>query len=235
MSDTLVIPQRFNGPLENGNGGYTAGAVAAFVEGEVAEVSLRRPVPLETELAVNRETDGSARVLDGDGLIAEGRPLAELDLDPPPVVGAGEARDAADRYRGLVDGPFSRCFVCGRAREDSLGVFAGEVEGRDVVASPWTPPQWAAGADGLVRPEIVWAVLDCPTFFAAYMRGGLPISFLVSQAARIDAPVKAGEEHVVIGWPLEAEGRKRHAASAVLSAAGEPLALARGLLVEPRQ
>jgi hypothetical protein len=234
MSDTLVIPRRFNGPLENGNGGYSAGVLAAFVEGKIAEVSLREPVPLETTLAVVREGDGSIRALDGETLVAEARPVAGLGLEPPEPVAIDAARDAASRYRGLADGPFSRCFVCGRTREDSLGVFAGKVEGRDVVASPWVPPVWAADADGLVRPEIVWAVLDCPTFFAAYMHDELPISFLVRQAAEIDAPVKAGEEHVVVAWPLEAEGRKHHAASAVLSADGNPLALARALLVAPR-
>ena len=70
-------------------------------------------------------------------------------------------------------------------------------------------------------PEFVWAVLDCPTYFALYMDGELPISVLARLTARIDAPVVAGEEHVVIGWPLETEGRKRHAGSAVLSADGE--------------
>lgn len=234
MSDSLVIPTRFNGPLESGNGGYSAGAVAASVDGPVAEVSLRKPIPLDTQLEVTAEGDGSVRVLDGDAVVGEARPVAGLDLEPPEPVGVEAARNASTRYRGLPDGPFSHCFVCGRSREDSLGVFAGEVEGRDVVASPWTPPEWAADADGLVRPEIVWAVLDCPTFFAAYLRDELPISFLVRFAARIDAPVTAGEEHVVVAWPLEAEGRKSEAASAVLSADGKPLALARALLVEPR-
>lgn len=235
MSDSLVIPSRFNGPLESGNGGYSAGAVAAFVDGATTEVSLRKPVPLDVPLEVAREDDGSVRLLDGEDLVAAAGPLAELDLDPPEPVRIDAARDAATRYRGLAGGQFSQCFVCGRDREDSLGVFAGAVDGRDLVASPWVPPAWAADADRRVRPEIVWAVLDCPTFFAAYMHDELPISFLVRQAARIDGPVMAGEEHVVIAWPLEAEGRKSEAASAVLSADGKPLAIARALLVEPRR
>jgi hypothetical protein len=85
-----------------------------------------------------------------------------------------------------------------------------------------------------VRPEFIWAVLDCPTFFAAYMDRDLPISFLARLTARIDAPVKAGEEHVVIAWPIEADGRKSFAGSTVLSAQGEVLARARALLIEPR-
>ena len=43
-----------------------------------------------------------------------------------------------------------------------------------------------------------------------------------------------GEEHVVIAWPIETDGRKRHAGAAVLSREGEPLAVARALLIEPR-
>ena len=39
----------------------------------------------------------------------------------------------------------------------------------------------------------------------------------------------------MIAWPIEIDGRKRHAGSAVLTAEGEVLATARALLVEPRQ
>ena len=60
------------------------------------------------------------------------------------------------------------------------------------------------------------------------------MSVLAQLTARIDAPIVAGEEHVVIAWPLESDGRKRHAGSAVLSADGHSLAVARALLIEPR-
>src|SRR5208283_4103481 len=104
-----------------------------------AEVSLRRPVPLDTPLDVVRETDGSVRVLDGEALVAVARAAPEFDLEAPAPVSPHEARLAAAGYRGQPDGVFSRCFVCGRARTDALGVFAGAVDGRQVVAAPWTP------------------------------------------------------------------------------------------------
>src|SRR5215216_3414323 len=157
MPESLSIPRRFNGPLDSGNGGYCSGAVASFLE-EAAEVSLRRPVPLETPLDVVRGSDGSVRVLDGEALIAEARPAPAFDVEVSVPVSPSEARVAAARYRGRSDGVFSRCFVCGRAREDAFGVFAGAVEGRQVVASPWTPPDWTADAAGHVRPEFIWAV-----------------------------------------------------------------------------
>jgi hypothetical protein len=232
MSESLRIPRRFNGPLESGNGGYCSGVIASFVEGS-AEVSLRRPVPLDTSLDVMHENDGAVRVLDGEAVVAEALP-AELDVEVPAPVSPDDARLAAARYRGSSDGVFSRCFVCGRAREDAFGVFAGAVDGRQLVASPWTPPPWTADAAERVLPEFVWAVLDCPTYFALHIDQELTLSVLARLAARIEAPLVAGEEHVVIAWPIETAGRKRHAGAAVLSREGEALAVARALLIEPR-
>jgi hypothetical protein len=234
VGSSLSIAARFNGPLRSGNGGYAAGALAAFV-GEPAEVSLRSPVPLDTELEVVDREDGSVRMLAGETLVCEGRPVGELGLDVPEPVSVEEARAASGRYRGLSDGEFCRCFVCGRAREDSFGVFAGEVDGRGLVASTWTPPGWAEGEDGHVRPELVWAVLDCPTFFASHMERELSAAMLARMTAEVVAPVAAGVEHVVIGWPIEIDGRKHHAGSALFSAGGELLASARVLMIEPRQ
>jgi hypothetical protein len=233
MSESLVIPAEFNGPMDSGNGGYSAGAVAAYLDGPAA-VSLLRPIPLDVPLDVAVE-DGAARAFDGDELIAEGELALGFEIETPEVVGIEEGREASTHYRGLLDGPFSRCFVCGRSREDALEVFAGPVAGRDVVASPWTPSPRTAGDDGFVRPEIVWAVLDCPTYFAAYSGEEGTIAFLARLTGRIDARVRVGEEHVVMAWPIGVDGRKRHAGSAIISAEGEIPAAAEALLIEPRQ
>ncbi len=233
MSRSLSIPKHFNGPLDSGNGGYCTGLVANLVDGP-AEVSLRSPVPLDTPLDIATDDDGTVRALEGETLVAEATRAAAVDLDVPGPVDLETARAAMDGYRGLHDGPFCRCFVCGLARDDSLGVFAGEVEGRGLVASTWTPPEWAANDAGDVRPEIVWGVLDCPTYFAAHIGADLSLSFLVRFAVRLDTPVVAGREHVVIAWPVESEGRKRRAGSAVVTPEGETLAVADALLVEAR-
>jgi hypothetical protein len=229
---SVSIPARFNGPVDSGNGGYCAGIAAGLLNGAV-EASLRRPVPLDTPLNVARE-DGALQLRDGKDLVVEAQMVPEIDVQVPAPVGTEQAREARERYRAPADGVFSRCFVCGRAREDAFGVFAGAVEGRQLVASPWTPPVWTATPDGACRAEFVWAVLDCPTYFALYSNGELPLSVLARLSARIDAPVVAGTEHVVIGWPIEVDGRKHHAGSAVLSAEGETLAVARALLIAPR-
>lgn len=234
MSESVVIPRRFNGPHESGNGGYSSAMAARSLDGP-AEVSLRSPVPLDTPLDVIRDTDGSLRMLDGETLVAEVRSTPELEVDVPAPVTPHEARLGAARYRGLSDGVFGSCFVCARARDDALGVFAGAVVGRQLVASPWTPPSWTADAAGHVLPEFIWAVLDCPTYFASYMEEQLGVSVLAQFTARVDAAVVAGNEHVLIAWPIETNGRKRYAASAVLSCDGETLAVARALMIEPRE
>jgi hypothetical protein len=233
VAKTLSVPRRFNGPLESGQGGYTCALLASEVDGP-AQVSLRSPVPLDTPLEVRRD-HGPVRMVDGDHLIAEAEPGPEIDLNVPDRVGVQEARAAAGRYAGSNDGLFSHCFVCGPAREDALGVFAGKVDGRELVASPWTPPAWTADGAGRVRPEFIWAVLDCPTYFAVYRNGELPMSFLARMSACIAAPVPVEQEHVVIAWPISAEGRKRHAGAAVLSDGGDVLAVARALMIEPRE
>jgi hypothetical protein len=232
-AETIVVSSRFNGPQTSGNGGYTSGLLAKRFEG-AAEVSLRSPVPLDELLELAADEEGALRLLQGETLVAEARPAPEFDLPVPAPVSPEEARQAAANYRGLDDGLFSHCFVCGRAREDGFDVFAGRVDDRELVATPWTPPAWTAGADGQVEPEFVWAALDCPTYFASHLDDDLTLSMLVRQRGKIHAPIAAGEEHVVIAWPIEQDGRKRLAGAAVLSAGGETLATCDALLIEPR-
>jgi hypothetical protein len=52
--------------------------------------------------------------------------------------------------------------------------------------------------------------------------------------ARIDSPPDPGRPHVVLSWPIEVEGRKRHAGSALFSAEGAVLATSRALWIELR-
>ncbi len=231
MSEILTVASRFNGPTESGNGGYTAGVLAGHLDGPAA-VSLRSPVPLDRELELVR--DGEAlRLLDGETTIAEATPARPLGLEVPAAVSVEQAREASSHYAAPDHGPFSQCFVCGPARADCFEVFAGPLAGSEMVATPWTPPAWTADPEGNVRPEFVWATLDCPTYFAAY-GGEMVLGFLVRQQVELRAPVAAGVEHVVIAWPLGGEGRKRAAAAAVLAADGEVLAVGEALLVEPR-
>jgi hypothetical protein len=221
--DTIVIPGRFNGPPGSANGGYACGVVAALLGGR-AEVTLRQPPPLDTPLAVSR-VDGRVEVRDGETLVAEAEPV-EFELDVPAPVSLEDAEAARERYTGFRGHAYSTCFVCGPERADGLGVFAGPVEGRDLVASPWVPP-------GDVAEEIVWAVLDCPSGWAVdeFAREGVLLGRL---AARVVEPVVGGRPHVVVGWPIGAEGRKRFAGSAVFTGGGQVCAVARSTWLVPR-
>ncbi|MGH3039650.1 MAG: hypothetical protein ACRDLZ_09670, partial [Gaiellaceae bacterium] len=79
----MIVPGRFNGPPDSANGGYACGLVAAILGG-VAEVTLRRPPPLDRELDVVRE-DGRVEIRDGEALVAEAAPVT-LDVNVPPPV-----------------------------------------------------------------------------------------------------------------------------------------------------
>jgi hypothetical protein len=240
VSQQIVISRRFCGPPDSGNGGYACGLVAAHVHG-IAEVTLRRPPPLDTALAVVPGHDGSVRLVDGDQLVAEGR-IRDVDLgiDVPAPVGIAEA-EAAGRGAWFVrhpeEHPFPTCFVCGpqRAADDGLHILVGPVPERDVAADAWTPSPDLAAADGVVRPELVWAALDCSGGIGSFGMdlGRASAPFVLGRlAARVVGPVRVGEPHAVVGWRIGRDGRKLGAGSAMFTDAGELVALARATWIQ---
>jgi hypothetical protein len=221
----MIVPRRFNGPPGSANGGYACALVAQLLGG-VAEVTLRRPPPLERELEAQVHLDGEAvDVRDGETLIAEGRKV-EVEIEAAEPVPPAEAEAASRHYAGFEHHAYPTCFTCGPKREDGLGIFAGPVEGRPgLVAAPWTPRE-------PVPAEVVWAALDCPGGWAVddFQREGV---LLGRMAAHVFGLPGAGEPHVVAGWRVGEDGRKRYAASALYSAAGEVLAVARSTWLVP--
>jgi hypothetical protein len=212
----IVVDHRFCGPSTSGNGGYTCGSMAAFVDGP-AEVTLRVPPPLGTALTVER--DGETLVARAGAVtVAEARP-ATVDLEVPQSVSFAAAERAASRFAGFEEHPFGSCFVCGpeRAPGDGLRIFPGPAAD-DLVAAPWVPDA------ALVDPLYVWCALDCPGGFAV----GYPATTLLlgRLAAVVERAPRPGERCVVLGWPLGAEGRKRYAGTALV-AAGEVIACGR--------
>ncbi len=73
--ETMTIPRRFRGPPNSGNGGYVCGMLARHIAG-AAEVTLRAPPPLETELSVVEAGAGVWELRQGTAMIAIGRAIA---------------------------------------------------------------------------------------------------------------------------------------------------------------
>ena len=221
----LVIDRHFRGPTGSANGGYTCGVLASLLHGP-AEVTLRLPPPLERPLEVGWE-DGRRRIelRDGDALVAEAV-ASESELAPPEPVPFEEAAAAA-LPEGDKESAFPECFVCGWARNDGLGIYAGPVEGRDLVAATWTP------SPDHVAPEFVWAALDCPGAYAVHGgERGMPV--LGRLAARVEHLPHAGEPCVVMAWPLGEDGRKLYAGTALYGEDGRVLGAARATWITPR-
>ncbi|HEX6932724.1 MAG TPA: hypothetical protein VF162_11310 [Streptosporangiaceae bacterium] len=231
-TSALSIPSRFCGPSDSGNGGYVCGRVAAYA-GAPATVTLRKPPPLDTMLAVERDGDGAVRVRDSAALIADGQAASDApSLEIPGQVSAAQASAAAGRSRYFQNPLFPDCFVCGPARQpgDGLRIFPGQVAGKALWAAPWTPHSSVAGAAGRVRAEIVWAALDCPSGIAAADAAGLDTAILLGRmTVRLAARPEAGQPCRVIAWPAGRDGRKLTAFSALLGPGDEVLATARAV------
>lgn len=234
---TVTIPAHFHGPPESGNGGYTCGVAAANVDAPTTQVRLRVPPPLDRPLRVEHR-DGHTVLLDGDTVVAEARPT-EVDLTPPEPVGYAAAVAALDRFD--VDGyaaghAFPTCFTCGPGRRpgEGLRIFPAPIDGRPgLVACPWVPDAAHAAADGRIRDEILWAALDCPSGLV-WMVGDPPTgpAVLGQLAASIRQRPAPGEELVVAGWRIEADGRKLHSGSALWNTDGDLLALGQATWIQ---
>lgn len=219
MTEEIIVPARFNGPPESGNGGYTAGSVAAVLAAERtgAVVTLRIPPPLDTPMLVRR-TGPAVAVLAGEQLVAEAEP-ATLDEEAVPPVPYDKAVTAATAYPGFAEHPFPTCYVCGpqRTARDGLRIFPGPLpDGR--TAAVWTVPDD-------VTAVTLWAALDCPGGWAIITPGRPYV--LGRMTGRVWAVPAPGTRCVVTGAMGEVEGRKALARSALYGEDGTLLAQAR--------
>jgi hypothetical protein len=215
----VVIPARFNGPPETAHGGYACAVAAQFL-GWSAEVSLRRPPPLERPLEVHRDDDGSVTLLDGDAVVMLARP-ADLHLDIPDPVSLAEAQAAAAACPWLARHPFPTCFGCGPERRpgDGMREFPGPVAGRKGLwATPWVPDASLAGSGGEVDPLFTFSALDCPSGAGAIdATGASKVHVLGRLRGQVLGPARVEEPHVVIAWPTGVDGRKRTGGAAVFA------------------
>lgn len=254
---TLVIPERFRGPPHSGNGGYVTGVFGATIDGDhfagasgagplhgpdapdrpAVEVTLRAPVPLDKPLQLARGAN-AASVLDGQQLIAEVS-ATRLRLEVPEPASWAEALALRPTSAALHVGDHRWlgpkrigfhpiCFCCGAelAQDAGLHVYAAPVPARHQVAAAWTAPESFADESGRSPPPIVCTALDCPGQYA-WLAEGTRTGMLGRLEVHIARPVRAGEQHVVIGWTLGNEGRKYYAGTALFDPRGDLCAFAR--------
>ena len=247
----LTVPARFCGPPDSGNGGWTAGAVAALVPGREGDdrcrswpairATLRRPPPLDAAMTVQHLDVGDPAHRGDPGspltvLTLGGAPIVEAqvvegDLVPVEQVEPEEARTAMTAYPGLRSHPFPTCFACGTGREpgDGLRIFPGPVtpaaDGSGRVASLWTPApsvgeDFHEYVDEVPRASlpVTWAALDCSGGWAADLEERMMV--LGRMTAQVDTLPVIGEEHVVVGQLLGADGRKSFTATTMYDADG---------------
>ena len=224
----LIVPRRFCGPPDSGNGGWTAGALAALTvdsdpdRGEALwppiEVSLRRPPPLDTPMTVATVDGAATAEVDGE-VVALARAV-ERDLVDVERVDPVTAAAAEPTYPGHDFHPFPTCFACGTGREvgDGLRIFPGRTgEGPhgERVAATWTPhpslaEDWHAYVDDTRRASLAatWAALDCIGGWAGDLTERLMV--LGRMTARVDALPVIDEPHVVVGEGRGQDGRKTY-------------------------
>jgi hypothetical protein len=234
MSEVKIDP-RFCGPAQSANGGYACGLLAVEIAGP-AEVTLRAPPPLGRHLLSQTREDGTAVLLDGEAVVAEARPTTLEGTVPAPVT-SDQALRASQRYEWIDEHPYPRCFVCGPQRDpgDGLRIFPGPVEGRELYACTWTPDESLGDALRRVRPEFVWAALDCPSGIVTNRFGEIGMLLLGRLAVELLEPVPVGEICVVTAWTVAREGRKLDTGSALFDVEGVLLASGRARWIELRE
>lgn len=229
-ASAVTVKSRFCGAPNIASGGYVAGLLGRRIDGP-ARVSLDLPIPVDQALGIERLPDGAVVLTGGAAILAHAMP-ATLQLEPPVPVSYAEAEWASERYLGFTEHAFPGCFVCGPARDwgDGLAIYPGPIPGRHLVAAPWAPDPTLFDKRGTVRPEIVWAALDCPTGFALLETFGRRTVVLRQLTVSLVRPLHVGGRWIVMGWPFAAEGRNLLGASAIFSETGELHALASAVL-----
>ena len=239
MTDSLVIASRFCARRTAATAATYAGASLpismAPQRSRCAAASLAKP------MTVDRDGQGSVRVLRGGTMVAEGACLpAGPAIEVPGPVWIPEARAA------------SAAAECGPTRRtplpDLLG--SGPDAGRATdCASGRTGARAAASRlmSGLpmIRSRSRWLCPARVLVGGARLRGQLrgcrryrpPVarqSCWAGSAARQVAPVKSREPHRVVGWRLAADGRKTTTGSAVFTATGQAAGVARATWIRLR-
>lgn len=234
MNEHIIIKSRFCGFPGSGHGGYVAGLVAGRMNNE-AEITFKKPPPIDQPLSLARLDADRILLKDGDDVIVEAHQTQVAFSVPDPPTYA-EAIEASQESLALANGPpLSNCFVCGcdRPEGDGLRIFPGPASENMIVAAPWIPDPSLADDTGRVRKEFLWAALDCPGAYAV-AHEVVQVILLGQVSAKVITTVSPGEKCLVIGWHIATEGRKIYAGTALFKESGELLGWARQTWIEPK-
>ena len=94
-TETITIGERYGGPPACGNGGYTSGIIAAYVNANPAVARLNAPVPLGRALDIVRQPDGEVEVTNGEHVVARARRRSSRVEVPEASSALGAVRESA--------------------------------------------------------------------------------------------------------------------------------------------
>jgi hypothetical protein len=234
MKSHIKISPRFCGPPDSGNGGYSAGLLAAYLQGDV-RVKLLAPPPLDVPLTVE-VLAGKGRVLQGSKLIlvAEETHLQWEQLPSPPAERL--ISHQRQQCRGFRDHAFPNCFVCGPQRQagDGLCIYPGPLE-QSVCGAIWEPDKFCLDpATGAVATPYVWAALDCPSAFPLLepeQNQYLVPMVLGTLAVSIRSMPVCGSRYRILSWAKLIEGRKGTSRSVIYDGQDQAVAYAEALWI----
>ncbi len=206
----MRIARTLNGPPGSGHGGYVAGSCAVRLPGQIADVWLRAPAPLEVDLKERRAGDHFE--IWHDELLVAQADRAQVQPEPIPFVPLERATEAQRGFAGAVPNRYETCFGCGRLRSDGLGIHPGPA-GKGVVACVWHPR-------GRVAEEWVWTALDCASGWAWPIGQADLVTGRLTGGMLVEEQLDPVGPYVVVGAQLGVSGRKHFSASALFTASG---------------
>jgi hypothetical protein len=219
QSVTLTVPARFSGPPGYANGGWIAGMLAQATGLDPIQITLRSPVPLETELTLTTD-----QLFHGETLIAEVAP-GSFARDVPPFVQQVDAiaAESITRVRATTD--YGDCLVCGVNRPDGYQLHPGPIEADSTLsACRWRPPLITPALDPADVIPATWAAMDCPGVWT--VDAALEPMLLGRMTGSVSAPPHLDEDAIVVGQFHAREGRKMLTSTAIYSTDGALMARA---------
>lgn len=227
-SVSIRVPARFSGPIGFANGGWIAGMVAQASGLDPAEITLRRPIPLEVDLELAMEPDLSGgRLTDGESLIAEVRP-GDFQREVPTFVTREEAISAETASLVRSSPEYGHCLVCGVDRPDGYRLRPGALPGSDdAVACLWRPASMQPLLPSDAAIPAAWGALDCPGVWTIDAPNDPMLLGRMTASVRHAPDLSRGnliDDMIVVANRHGREGRKMLTSTALYSLEGELLA-----------